>query len=127
MSTNLSYISGASEKPLLGLTVGEMLDKVTEKYPDQNALIVNHQQVCWTYRTFLDRVIELSRALMAVGIEKGDRVGIWSLNNAEWTLTQFATAKIGAILVNINPNYRTHELKYALNKAQVKHLIPAHL
>jgi fatty-acyl-CoA synthase len=123
MNYNLSYVSGPSDKPLLGLTIGEMLDQIVEKFPERNALIVHHQNVVWNYRTFANRVVEVARALMALGIKKGDRVGIWSLNNSEWTLTQFATAKIGAILVNINPNYRTHELKYALNKASVKLLI----
>jgi len=118
-----SYVHGPSDKPLLGLTIGDMLDLVVKRYPDENALIVHHQNVKWNYRTFSKRVMEVSRSLMALGVEKGDRVGIWSLNNSEWVLTQFATAKIGAILVNINPNYRTHELKYALNKATVKVLI----
>jgi len=125
MNQNLSYVSGPSDKALLGLTIGEMLDEIAAKYPEEKALIVHHQNVNWNYRTFARRVIEVARALMALGIEKGDRVGIWSLNNSEWTLTQFATAKIGAILVNINPNYRTHELKYALNKARVKLLVTA--
>ena len=123
MSANISYVSGPSEKPLLGLTIGDMLDAIVARYPDEMALIVHHQQVNWSYSVFANRVMEVARALMALGVQKGDRVGIWSLNNAEWTLTQFATAKIGAILVNINPNYRTHELKYALNKASVKILI----
>jgi fatty-acyl-CoA synthase len=123
MKFNKSYVSGPSDKPLLGLTIGEMLDMIVEKYPNENALIVHHQNVKWTYAVFSKRVMEVARSLMALGIEKGDRVGIWSLNNSEWTLIQFATAKIGAILVNINPNYRTHELKYALNKAGVKVLI----
>jgi fatty-acyl-CoA synthase len=123
MNYQKSYVSGPSDIPLLGLTIGDMLDLVVERYPDEMALIVHHQNVKWTYRTFNRRVMEVARSLMALGIEKGDRVGIWSLNSSEWTLTQFATAKIGAILVNINPNYRTHELKYALNKASVKLLI----
>ena len=123
MSTNISYVSGPSDKPLLGITIGEMLDSIVARYPDEIALVVRHQQVKWTYAIFAKRVMEVARSLMALGVEKGDRVGIWSMNNSEWTLVQFATAKIGAILVNINPNYRTHELKYALNKASVKLLI----
>lgn len=122
---NRSYVSGPSEKPLLGMTIGDMLDLIVKQYPNENALIVHHQQVKWTYNIFSKRVMEVARSLMALGVEKGDRVGIWSMNNSEWTLIQFATAKIGAILVNINPNYRTHELKYALNKARVKLLVTA--
>lgn len=123
MKLENSYVSGPAEKALLGITIGEMLDKIVQQYPEEIALIVHHQNIKWNYQTFNRRVMEVARALMAMGIEKGDRVGIWSLNNSEWVLTQFATAKIGAILVNINPNYRTHELKYALNKASVKMLI----
>ncbi len=119
MNPCISYVNGISEKPLLGLTIGQMLDQITEKYPDNPALIVHHQQIIWNYRQFHSKVMEVARALIALGIKEGDRIGIWSLNNAQWTSLQFATAKIGAILVNINPNYRTHELKYALKKAGV--------
>lgn len=125
MESNLSYDKGLEGNPLLNLTVGDMLDSIADRFPQQIALIVDHQQITWTYQTFLKRVNELARSLMALGIQKGERVGIWSLNNSEWVLTQFATAKIGAILVNINPNYRSHELKYALNKSGVKILITA--
>ncbi len=125
MEQRLSYAQGITDKPLLEFTVGDMLDSIAQKFPQQLALIVDHQQIIWTYQTLLKRVNELARSLMALGVQKGDRVGIWSLNNSEWVLTQFATAKIGAILVNINPNYRSHELKYALNKAGVKLLITA--
>ncbi len=119
MNPCISYVSGTCEKPLLGVTVGQMLDKITEKYPDNPALIVHHQQIKWTYRQFHSKVMEVAKALLSLDIKKGDRVGIWSLNNSEWVSLQFATAKIGAILVNINPNYRIHELKYALEKAGV--------
>ncbi|HHH54229.1 MAG TPA: AMP-binding protein, partial [Bacteroidetes bacterium] len=119
MSPNISYVSGTCEKPLLGLTIGQMLDKITEKYPDNTALIVHHQKINWNYSQFHSKVMKVAKALLALNIKKGDRVGIWSHNNAEWVLLQFATAKIGAILVNINPSYRTHELKYALEKAGV--------
>jgi fatty-acyl-CoA synthase len=125
MSLQTSYVSGDTDKPLLGMTIGELFDDIVKKYPDNTALIVTHQNVNWSYRTFSKRVVEVARALMAIGVEKGDRVAIWSHNNSEWVLTQFASAKIGAILVNINPNYRTHELKYSLNKAGVKFLITA--
>jgi len=125
MDESLSYAKGIAEKPLLEMTIGDMLDTISGQFPHEVALIVEHQQIVWTYQTFLRRVNELARSLMAIGIQKGERVGIWSLNNSEWVLTQFATAKIGAILVNINPNYRSHELKYALNKAGVKLLITA--
>ncbi len=119
MNSRISYVSGTCDKPLLGLTVGQMLDKIAKKYPERPALIVHHQKIKWNYRQFHSKVMEVSRSLLALDIKKGDRVGIWSLNNAEWVLLQFATAKIGAILVNINPNYRTHELNYALEKAGV--------
>jgi len=121
----MSYINGTSKKPLLGLTIGEMFDEIVQKHSDNTALIVHHQDIKWTYAEFSERVMDIARSLMAIGVQQGDRVGIWSLNNAEWVITQFATAKIGAILVNINPNYRTHELKYALNKSGCKVLVTA--
>ena len=123
MNTKLSYVSGNSEKPLLGKTLGQMFDEIVSKYPNSIALIVHHQNIRWTYEQLSLKVNDAAKALMAIGVKKGERVGIWSLNNAEWTTIQFATAKIGAILVNINPNYRTHELKYALNKSGCKVLI----
>ncbi|WP_372999953.1 AMP-binding protein [Marinobacter sp.] len=120
-----SYTSGTAEAPLLGMTIGEMLDRTAEKYPDNEALVCLHQDIRWTYREFVEKVDEAARAFMAIGVKRGDRVGIWSPNRYEWTVTQFATAKVGAILVNINPAYGVHELQYALNLAGITTLVTA--
>lgn len=118
-----SYTSGISDIPLLGLTIGDMFDQTVASYPDHLALIAHAQQIRWTYRELHEQVERCARGLMSLGIEKGDRVGIWSLNRAEWCVTQFATAKIGAILVNINPAYRLHELEYALKQSGCSALV----
>ena len=126
MSNTLpSYSSGISETPLLGMTIGEMLDRTAEKYPDTEALVCLHQDIRWTYKEFVHKVNEAARAFMAIGVKRGDRVGIWSPNRYEWTVTQFATAKVGAILVNINPAYGMHELEYAMNLAGISVLVTA--
>ncbi len=114
---NLSYTCGISDKPLLGITIGDMLDQTVAKYPDNEALIVKHQNIRYTYRQFQEKINDCARALIAIGIKKRDRVGVWAPNCAEWTIVQFATSKIGAIQVNINPSYRVHELEYALNQS----------
>lgn len=120
-----SYTSGTSTTPLLGMTIGEMLDRTASQFPDNEALICLHQGIRWTYKEFVIKVNEAARAFLAIGVQRGDRVGIWSPNRYEWTLTQFATAKIGAILVNINPAYGAHELEYALNLAGISVLVTA--
>jgi len=120
-----SYTSGTSENPLLGMTIGAMLDRTAGQYPDTEALVSLHQDIRWTYKEFLAKVNEAARAFMAIGVERGERVGIWSPNRYEWTVTQFATAKVGAILVNINPAYGSHELEYALNLSGVRFLVTA--
>lgn len=120
-----SYTSGTAEVPLLGMTIGEMLDRTAEQFPDTEALVCLHQDIRWTYREFVEKVDEAARAFMAIGVKRGDRVGIWSPNRYEWTVTQFATAKVGAILVNINPAYGVHELQYALNLAGITVLVTA--
>jgi fatty-acyl-CoA synthase len=120
-----SYTSGTSESPLIGMTIGEMLDRTAAKHPDNEALVALHQDIRWTYKEFLDKVNEAARAFLAIGVERGDRVGIWSPNRYEWTVTQFATAKVGAILVNINPAYGVHELEYALNLSGMRFLVTA--
>ena len=120
-----SYTSGTAEVPLLGMTIGEMLDRTAEKYPDNEALVCLHQDIRWTYKEFVEKVADAARAFMAIGVKRGDRVGIWSPNRYEWTVTQFATAKVGAILVNINPAYGVHELQYALNLAGITVLVTA--
>jgi len=121
----LSYVHGASATPLIGDTIGVHFDRIVERFGERDALIVRHQQIRWTYRELKERVDTLAAGLLALGLEPGERVGIWSPNNAEWTVAQFATAKAGIILVNINPAYRLAELEYALNKAGCTALITA--
>src|ERR1700692_4453273 len=121
----LSYVHGASEIPLLGDTIGQFFDDACAKWASRPALIVRHQEVRLTYGELRQQVDRLAAGLLTLGLEPGDRVGIWSPNNSEWVLTQFATAKAGLILVNINPSYRTTELEYALNKVGCKALILA--
>jgi len=120
-----SYVSGTSDVPLLGLTIGDALDQTAARFPDREALISSHQNLRYTYRELRQEVDKAARALMALGLQKGDRIGIWAANCAEWTITQLASAKIGAILVNINPSYRLHELEYALNQSGCKALVMA--
>ncbi len=116
-SRAMSYSSGTSAIPLLGLTIGDMFDRTAAKYPDNDALIARHQNLRLTYRQLQVEVNRFARGLMKLGLEKGLRIGIWSPNNSEWVVTQFATSKIGAILVNINPAYRLSELEYALRQS----------
>ena len=104
------------ETPLIEATIGDFFDAMVERYPDREALVVCHQNIRWTYRQLQQQVNRLASAMIEMGLEIGDRVGIWSHNNAEWLLMQLATAKVGVILVNINPAYRSFELQYALNK-----------
>ncbi|HZD71060.1 MAG TPA: AMP-binding protein [Actinomycetes bacterium] len=125
MATAQSYLHGASQVPLLGETIGENLDRTVARCPDRDALISVHQGVHQTYAEFHAAVEEVARGLLALGIEPGERVGIWSPNNAEWVTLQYATAKVGAILVNINPAYRTSELAYALSQSGVSTLVLA--
>jgi len=120
-----SYVHGASAVPLIGDTIGVHFDRAVARWPESEALVVRHQGVRWTYRELQRQVDAFAAGLLALGLEPGDRVGIWSPNNAEWVVTQFATAKAGIILVNINPAYRTAELEYALNEAGCKVLITA--
>ncbi|MFT6914689.1 MAG: fatty-acyl-CoA synthase [Motiliproteus sp.] len=123
--TALSYTSATSSTPLLGETIGDMFDRICRQYPDNDALISIHQGIRWSYFELQQQVHTCAKALMAIGVGKGDRVGVWSPNMAQWCVTQFATAKIGAILVNINPAYRQHELEYALNQSECSFLIAA--
>ncbi len=120
-----SYVHGASDKPLIGDTIGTHFDKAAARFRDRDALIVRQQQVRWTYGELKAKVDALAAGLLALGLAPGDRIGIWSPNNAEWVITQFATAKAGLILVNINPAYRLAELDYALNKVGCKALVTA--
>src|SRR5271169_3453073 len=121
----LSYVNGASNQPLIGETVGQFFDSVCAKWPSRPALVVRHQKVRLTYAELQREVDRLAAGLLTLGLHPGDRIGIWSPNNCEWVLTQFATAKAGLILVNINPAYRVTELEYALNKVGCKALILA--
>ncbi|HZZ70602.1 MAG TPA: AMP-binding protein [Phenylobacterium sp.] len=123
--TNLSYVNGASTAPLLGQTIGAAFDAACAAHPDVPALISRHQKIRWTYAEMRDRVDALAAGLLALGLEPGDRIGVWAPNCAEWALTQFATAKAGLILVNINPAYRLSEAEYALNKVGCKALVTA--
>ncbi|MFO1039025.1 MAG: AMP-binding protein [Geminicoccaceae bacterium] len=125
MTGDLSYVHGASDVPLIGETIGVHFERIVARYGHNPALIVREQQVRWTYAELNARVDAFAAGLLALGLGPGDRVGIWSPNNAEWTVTQFATAKAGIILVNINPAYRTFELEYALNKVGCRALVTA--
>ncbi|ADJ50190.1 fatty-acyl-CoA synthase [Amycolatopsis mediterranei S699] len=118
-----SYASGTSEVPLLGDTIGDNFDRTVAAFGDRDALVDRTAGRRWTYRELAAEVTALALGLVAQGIGKGDRVGIWSPNRAEWTFLQYATAKIGAILVNINPAYRAHELEYVLNQAGIRLLV----
>jgi fatty-acyl-CoA synthase len=120
-----SYASGISNTPLLGDTIGDNLDRTIAKFPGREALVSVHQDLRYTYSQFGEAVDRCARAFIAAGIEPGDRVGIWSPNCAEWALVQYATAKAGIILVNINPAYRTSELAYVLNQSGIRMLVAA--
>ncbi|MFL5849604.1 MAG: AMP-binding protein [Solirubrobacteraceae bacterium] len=121
----VSYAHGASEKPLLGETIGDNLARTAAEHPDAEALVSCEQGVRWTYAELDERVDRAAASLIAAGLEPGDRLGIWSPNRAEWTLVQYATARAGVILVNINPAYRTSELEYALRQSGCRILIAA--
>src|ERR671934_3096660 len=120
-----AYAHGPSDVPLRGETIGRMWDDVVASHGGRPALVARHQEIRWTYAELHARVERCARGLLAAGVRKGDRVGIWSPNNAEWVVVQFATAKIGAILVNVNPSYRAHELEYALRQSGCSLLIHA--
>ena len=121
----ISYDHGVSDKKLIGETIGAYFDRTVETYRDREALVVRHQNVRWSWGELGRRVDDLAAGLLSLGLERGDRVGIWSPNTSEWTLAQFATAKAGLVLVNVNPAYRRSELDYALNKVECKALILA--
>jgi len=118
-----SYYSGASDAQIIYETIGSYFDKIANLHSTHSALVVRHQGVNWTYGELQARVDQLAMGLINLGIEPGDRVGIWGPNSSEWVLVQLATAKIGAIMVCINPAYRLYELEYALNKVECKALI----
>src|SRR3954468_7767145 len=121
----ISYHHGVSDKKLIGETIGAFFDRIVDKYRDREALVVRHQNIRWTWGEVGRRVDDLAAGLMTLGLGRGARIRIWSPNTAEWTLTQFATAKAGLVLVNVNPAYRRSELEYAMNKVECKALILA--
>ena len=124
MTTRLERPSGTSDKPLLGLTIGDMFDQIVARYPDHEALVSRHQGLRYSYAQLQAEVDRCARGLMAIGVEKGQRIGIWAPNCAEWTITQFATGKLGAILVNINPSYRVSEVITPCTRLHLLVLLP---
>ena len=125
MALSKSYVSGGAASPLSGQTIGEYLSSVIARQPDAEALVSRHQEMWLTYGELGREVERVARGLLGLGIEKGDRVGIWSPTRVEWTLLQFATARVGAILVNINPAYRAGEMAYAVNQSALRLLVTA--
>jgi fatty-acyl-CoA synthase len=125
LSVPLSYTSAVSDVPLLGDTIGANLERSVARHGDREALVDVPTHRRWTYNELDVEVDELARGLLELGVEKGDRVGIWSPNCAEWVLLQYATAKVGAILVNVNPSYRSHELRYVVNQSGMRLLVAA--
>ena len=121
----VSYVHGASDVPLIGATIGDLFDRIAAVVPDNEALVSRHQNIRFTYAQLREACDRFARGLLAIGVTKGDRIGIWAPNHAEWVIAQFATPKIGAILVNINPAYRVRELEYALKQSGCSTLIIA--
>jgi fatty-acyl-CoA synthase len=123
MDAGPSYVRGADAPPLLEITIGAALDAAAARWGDAEALVSVHQNIRWSWRSLAARADMLAAGLLALGLDVGDRIGIWSPNCAEWVLTQFAAAKAGLILVTVNPAYRLSELEYTLNKVGVKALV----
>jgi fatty-acyl-CoA synthase len=121
----ISYVSGPGPVPLLGETIGANLDRTVAAHPDNDAVVSVHQGIRLSYAAFAEAIEEVARGLLGVGVEPGERVGIWAPNSAEWAILQYATAKTGAILVNLNPAYRSSEIAYALGQAGVSTLVMA--
>jgi fatty-acyl-CoA synthase len=121
----LSYLSGSSTTPLLGETIGENLRRTVDQFPHREALVVAHQAYRATYAELWGQTTQLAKGLLALGVAVGERVGLWAPNRSEWVVTQFGSARAGAILVNINPAYRAEELKYALNQSGCRVLLLA--
>lgn len=118
-----SYAFKGSEKPLIGKTIGQMFDEIASNFPDNDAIVSLHQGTRYTYRQLQREVDRAAKGFISLGLKKGDRLAIWATNIAEWIITQFATAKVGIIMVNINPAYRTHELEYALRQSETQILL----
>ncbi len=125
MSNAVSYIHGASLTPMIGETIGANFDRIVASYPERDAVVVCPQDVRWTYAEFGARVDRVARALVGAGLRPGDRMGVWAPNCAEWLLVQYASAKAGVILVNVNPAYRTSELEFVLGQSGCRLLISA--
>lgn len=120
-----SYTRGPQDKPLLAMTIGQAFDATVARFAERDALVVRHQNLRYSWAGLAEQVDQCARALLALGIQAGDRLGIWAPNCAEWCITQFASAKVGAILVNINPAYRLSELEYALRQSGCSWIICA--
>ncbi|MFZ6862629.1 AMP-binding protein [Undibacterium sp. Ji67W] len=120
---SLSHDTGSTQQPLIEQTLGQFFDEMVARFPEQPALVSCHEHIRWNYLQLQSESNRLASALLELGLQSGDRLAIWSNNNSQWLLTQIATAKIGVILVNINPAYRVSELEYALNKVGCKALI----
>jgi fatty-acyl-CoA synthase len=125
MSERIAYAHGTSTTPLLGETIGENFDRMAALHADREAVVVAHQDVRWTYAEFAARVDRVARALVTSGLRPGDRMGIWAPNCSEWLLVQYASAKAGVIMVNVNPAYRTSELEYVLRQSGCRLLVSA--
>ncbi|PZP49556.1 MAG: AMP-binding protein, partial [Pseudopedobacter saltans] len=125
MKLRYSYTNGVSEFPLLGDTIGQNFKRTVEQYPNNLALAFPFQNIELTYQEFWDKTTQLAKSLLATGLANGDRVGIWAPNRYEWTIVQYATARIGLVLVNVNPAYREKELVYVLNQSGCRMLIAA--
>jgi fatty-acyl-CoA synthase len=121
----LSYAGGPSTQALLGETIGDNLERTVARVPDAQALISYHQGIRYSYSEFNEAVDRLASGMLSAGLEKGDRIGVWGPNLAEWAVVQYATAKLGVILVNINPAYRLHELGYALGQSGCRWIVSA--
>ena len=120
-----SYSRGTQDKALLAMTISQRFDQTVAQHPDGEALVVRHQQLRYSWRQLAEAVDEQASALLALGLQTGDRLGIWAPNCAQWCIIQFATAKIGVILVNINPAYRSSELEYVLKQSGCQWLVCA--
>lgn len=125
MHSNYSYVSGPSSKPLLGETIGQNLKRTVDQFPQRVALVSVQQKVRLTYQELWDKTTMVAKALLSKGLKTGDRLGVWSANRYEWVVLQYATSRLGVILVNLNPAYRKKELLYTINQSEIKFLVSA--
>jgi fatty-acyl-CoA synthase len=123
--SDVSYVRGDVDIPLLADTIGEAFDRTVERYGDRTALVVSHQRIVWSYAELGSEVEAFAAGLLKLGLDRGDRIGLWAPNCVEWTVTQYAAAKLGLVLVNLNPAYRVAEIEFALNKAGCRALVLA--